>query len=152
MVETIEKKDEVALEVDSILKKLEKDYPGATEGVATAVGSAAGGAGSLAALYFGGTVGLSAAGITSGLAAAGALVGGGMVAGIGVLAAPIAVLGVAGYAVAKKYKSNKLTIALTDAIAKLYEILTRLNENAEFYKNEIAEINATINVLKNRKK
>ena len=34
-------------------------------------------------------VGLSAAGITSGLAAAGALVGGGMAAGVAVLAAPV---------------------------------------------------------------
>ena len=40
-----------------------------------------------------GLFGLSAAGITSGLAAAGALVGGGMVAGIAVLAAPAVILG-----------------------------------------------------------
>ena len=48
-------------------------------------------------LYFGGkVVGLSASGITSGLAAAGSLVGGGMVAGIFVFAALVAGLAVIG--------------------------------------------------------
>lgn len=145
-------KAKVAREVADILEKLEKDYPGVTEGVATAVGAAAGGAGSLAALILGGkVVGLSAAGISSGLAAAGALVGGGMAAGIGVLAAPVALLGVAGYALAKKHKNAKLSIALGNAISRLYDILTRLHENAEYYKEEIAEIKATINVLTQKK-
>ena len=44
-----------------------------------ALGAGIGGIGSFAALYGLGTVGLSAAGITSGLAAAGSIVGGGMV-------------------------------------------------------------------------
>ena len=53
----------------------------------------AGGAIGFAALYLGGPiVGLNAAGIAGGLAAAGALVGGGMAAGIAVLAAPAVLL------------------------------------------------------------
>ena len=47
------------------------------EALAGALGAGVGGVASFAALYFGGSVvGLSAAGITSGLAAAGAVVGG----------------------------------------------------------------------------
>ncbi len=150
--EILNEKEKSSKEVADILVKLEKDYPGVTEGVATAVGAAAGGAGALAALFYGGSVvGLSAAGITSGLAAAGAIVGGGMAAGIGVLAAPVALLGVAGYALAKKHKNAKLTAALSTAIAKLYEILSRLQENAEYFKDEIAEIKATISVLNQKK-
>lgn len=117
-------KDEATSETSAILKQLEKDYPGITEGVATLLGAGAGGAGSLFALSALGYTGLSAAGITSGLATAGALVGGGMVAGIGVLAAPVAILGVLGYAIAKKRKSAKLAAALGQAISKLYDIRT----------------------------
>ena len=45
-----------------------------------------------------GVSGLSAVGITSGLATLGAVIGGGMVAGIFVAGAPMALLGVGGYA------------------------------------------------------
>lgn len=51
-------------------------------------GAGIGGIGSFAALYGLGTVGLSAVGITSGLATIGSVVGGGMVAGVFVMAAP----------------------------------------------------------------
>lgn len=140
-------KTEAATEVKDVLTKLEKDYPGVTEGVATALGASAGGAGSLIALTYLGTTGLSAAGITSGLAAAGSIIGGGMVAGIGVLAAPVAILGVAGYALAKKHKNAKLAAALGQSIAKLYAIQNRLMENAEYFKAEIASIKAVIETL-----
>ena len=56
--------------------------------LAGALGAGIGGTGSLAALYGLGTVGLSAVGITSGLATIGSVVGGGMVAGVFVMAAP----------------------------------------------------------------
>ena len=68
-----------------------------------AAGAAAGGATGATALYFGGVTGLSAAGITSGLAA----IGGSMVVGIGVIAAlPLAggLLGYAGYKALKQYR------------------------------------------------
>lgn len=149
--EIAQMKAQAEREVKEVLDKLEKDYPGVTEGMATLLGSGVGAAGSLAALYGLGTAGLSAAGITSGLAAAGSLVGGGMVAGIGVLAAPIAILGVGAYAFAKMRKNAKLSIALGVAINKLYEIQARLMENAEYFKEEIAGIKAAIDVLTKKK-
>lgn len=80
-----------------------------SDALAGAVGLGAGGAVGFAALYYGGTVvGMSAAGITSGLAAAGALVGGGMAAGVAVLAAPAVVLGGTGYIIARNLKEIKL--------------------------------------------
>ena len=53
------------------------------EVLAGALGAGIGGVGSFAALYGLGVVGLSAAGITSSLATAGTIVGGGMVAAVG---------------------------------------------------------------------
>ena len=73
-----------------------------------ALGAGIGGIGSFAALYGLGTVGLSAAGITSGLAAAGSIVGGGMVAGVFVLAAPVALLAAGGVGVASHLKNKQL--------------------------------------------
>ena len=141
-------REEASEETQAVIKALENDYPGISEGLATALGAGTGAAGSFAALTFLGVSGLSAAGITSGLAAAGALVGGGMVAGIGVLAAPVAALGVLGYALAKKHKNARLAVALGTAIEKLFNIQTRLMKNAEYFKDEIATIKATIEFLK----
>lgn len=144
-------KNQATREVKMVLDELENDYPGITEGMATALASGVGAAGSLAALYGLGVTGLSAAGITSGLAAAGSLVGGGMVAGIGVLAAPIAVLGIGAYAVVKKRKNARLAASLGVAIKKLYEIQERLMQNAEYFKEEIAGIKAAIDLLAKKK-
>ena len=73
-----------------------------------AIGAGIGGGFSFAALYVGGTVGLSAAGITSGLAAAGSIVGGGMVAGVFVLAAPVAIFAAGGVGYASHSKNKQL--------------------------------------------
>jgi hypothetical protein len=138
---------EASHDVKTILDDLERDFPGVTEGLAAALGSGVGAAGSLSALYLAGTTGFSAAGITSGLASAGALVGGGMVAGVAVLALPVAILGVAGYAISKKRRNAKLAAALGAAIQKLYTIQERLMANAEYFREEIAGIKASIDVL-----
>jgi hypothetical protein len=132
-------------------EKLDNDYPGITEGLATALGAGAGAAGSLAALTTLGVSGLSAAGITSGLATAGAIIGGGMVAGIGVLAAPVAILGVLGYGIAKKQKNAKLSAALGVAITKLYTVQERLMQNAEYFREELAGIKAMVDMLQRKK-
>ena len=134
-------------EVTSALQALENKFPGITEGAAALAGSGVGAAASFGALYTLGTTGVSAAGITSGLATAGSIVGGGMVAGIAVLAAPVAVLGIGGYAIVKHKKNAKLTAALSQAIQKLYEVQERLMTNAEYFKAEIAGIKATIDML-----
>ena len=79
------------------------------EVLAVALGAGIGGVGSFAALYgLGSVVGLSAAGIASGLATAGSIVGGGMVAGIFVLAAPVAVLAAGGVGLAAHLKNKQL--------------------------------------------
>lgn len=75
------------------------------EVLAGALGAGIGGVGSFAALYgLGSVVGLSAAGIASGLAAAGSIVGGGMAAGVFVLAAPVAALAAGGVGLAAHLK------------------------------------------------
>ena len=73
-----------------------------------ALGAGIGGVVSFTALYGLGNVGLSAIGITTGLHAAGAIIGGGMVAGIFVLAAPIAGLAATGVGVATHIKNKQL--------------------------------------------
>lgn len=78
------------------------------EVLAGALGAGIGGILSFATLYGSGVVGLSAAGITSGLATAGAFVGGGMVAGVFVLAAPVAVLAAGGVGLAARLKNKQL--------------------------------------------
>lgn len=94
------------------------------EVLAGALGAGIGGVASFAALYGLGVVGLSAAGITSGLAATGALVGGGMVAGVFVLAAPIAVLAAGGVGLASYLKNKQLK----QEKARLYQEAIRKHE------------------------
>lgn len=76
--------------------------------LAGALGAGIGGTGSFAALYGLGTVGLSAVGITSGLATIGSVVGGGMVAGVFVMAAPVVVLAGGGILLASNLKNKQL--------------------------------------------
>jgi hypothetical protein len=100
------------------------------EVLGAAAGAGIGGAVSFAALYFAGTVGVSAVGITTALATAGALVGGGMAAGILVLAAPVALLGVGGYALIARRNQKRLVQAkeelLRQAIAKRDAVMRAL--------------------------
>ncbi|MDP3010681.1 MAG: hypothetical protein Q8N30_16635 [Methylococcales bacterium] len=137
-------------DIQRILRELESNAPGMTEGLGAITGAGIGGAASFAALSGLGVSGLSAAGITSGLAAAGSIVGGGMVAGIGVLAAPVAILGIVGYSIFKHKKVKKQTAALQYAIGELYAIMQRLQMNAQYFKNEIAGINSMIEMLTTR--
>ena len=78
------------------------------EVLAGALGAGIGGVCSFAALYGLGVVGLSAAGITSSLATAGTIVGGGMAAGVFVLAAPVAILAATSVGVASHLKNKQL--------------------------------------------
>lgn len=70
---------------------------------------------SLAAVSALGTAGISAVGMTSGLAALGAIIGGGMFAGIGVVAAIPLVVGAVGYGVVKLVKGTASKINLDAA-------------------------------------
>ncbi len=143
-------KDEAHEDMKETIDELRRDEPKAADAAGAVVGIALGGSASFTALYFGGSVaGLSAAGITSGLAAAG--FGAGMLAGIGVLTLPVAILGVGGYAIVKKRRSAKLAAALDRAIEKLYKIQERLIANAEYFRDELAEIKAYIDQFKHQK-
>lgn len=104
-----------------------------SETLAGALGAAAGGAASFLALYFGGSVvGLSAAGITSGLAAAGSILGCGMAVGIPVLAAPAVILGGAAIGITSHIKNKKLAeekhVLYTKAVSKQNAILELLKD------------------------
>lgn len=119
-----------------------------------ALGAGIGGVGSFAALFFGGSVvGLSAAGITSGLATAGAIIGGGMVAGIFVLAAPVAVLAAGGVGLSAAVKGKKLKEAkdrlLKLAIEKEHSINIALKQEVNATK-ERAEYLNSLNILLQR--
>ena len=93
---------------------------------------------------------MSAAGITSGLAAAGGLIGGGMAAGIAVLAAPAVILGGVGLGVASHIKNEKLREAkeliYKNALAKQTSILKALKEESNADKERIDYLNG-LNIL-----
>jgi hypothetical protein len=124
------------------------------EVLGAALGSGVGGGIGFAALYLGGTVGLSAVGITSGLATAGAIVGGGMAAGIFVLAAPVAVLGVGGYAIVSRRNHRKLIqrkeLLLQAALQRRDAILAKLKEDADANAERVdylSALNATLQAV-----
>lgn len=120
------------------------------EVIAGAAGAGIGGVLSFAALYYGGVVGLSAAGVTSGLAAAGAIVGGGMVAGVFVLAAPVAAIGAAGvwFARSAKYKkfNQEKSRLYNEALRKHEAVICRLKEESNASKERAEYLNG-LNVL-----
>lgn len=117
-----------------------------------ALGAGAGGALSFAALYLGGSVmGLSAAGITSGLAAAGALIGGGMAAGVAVLAAPVAALAATGVGVASHVKNKKLKkakeLCYREAVRKQNAIIKALKNESDADKERMDYLNSLNTLL-----
>lgn len=104
-----------------------------------------------AGLYFGGSVvGLSAAGITSSLAAAGGLIGGGMAAGIAVLAAPAVVLGGLGIGVTSHVKNQKLReakeLTYKNALKKQTALVKALKAESYADKSRIDYLNG-LNIL-----
>ena len=124
------------------------------EVLAGALGAGIGGVGSFAALYgLGSVVGLSAAGITSGLAAAGGIVGGGMAAGVFVLAAPVAVLGGVGVGVAAHMKNKQLRQEkerlYKEALSKHDAIIKALKEEADADKERMNYLQS-LNILLQR--
>lgn len=119
-----------------------------------ALGAGIGGIGSFAALYgLGSVVGLSAAGITSGLATAGSIVGGGMAAGVLVLAAPVAILGGAGVALASHLKNKQLRQEkerlYKEVLSKHDAIIKSLKEEADSDKERIDYLQS-LNILLQR--
>lgn len=122
-----------------------------SEVLAGAAGMGVGGAMSFAALFFAGkVVGLSAAGITSGLAAAGGIIGGGMAAGVGIIAAPVAILGAAAVGAAAHHKNKQLRkqkeLCYQEAIKKQNAIIVALREEKTSDKERIEYLNS-LNIL-----
>lgn len=122
-----------------------------------ALGAGVGAVGSFFALYGLGTVGLSAAGIMSGLATAGGavstLVGGAVsasVAGIFVLATPVVVLGATGVGVAAHLKNKQLRQEkerlYKEALQKHEAIIKALKEEANADKERLDYLQS-LNIL-----
>ncbi|MCB9763863.1 MAG: hypothetical protein H6739_29100 [Alphaproteobacteria bacterium] len=133
------------------LDKIDAEVRDGSEGVGALVGGGVGAAGSFAALYGLGIVGLSGPGIMTGLAAAGALIGGGAAAGVLVLAAPVAGLAVAGYAFANHRKMKHVRQlqgqVLAKAIGKQNEIVRRLSNQADLSEAVVHELEARLEIL-----
>lgn len=133
------------------LDKIDAEVRDGSEGVGALVGGGLGAAGSFAALYGLGIVGLSGPGIMTGLAAAGALLGGGAALGVGVLAAPVAILAVGGYAIMSHRKKKRVRRlqgeVLAKAIGKQNEILRKLERRAEYSAEVVAELEARLQLL-----
>ncbi|MBQ0088956.1 MAG: hypothetical protein KBT27_06460 [Prevotellaceae bacterium] len=117
------------------------------------VGAAFGGAIGFAGLYGLGVSGLSAAGLTSALATAGGLIGGGMAAGVAVLASPAVILGVIGYSIARRKHENKINEERKRlynlALQKHQAIINMLKESARLSK-ERADYLQALNILLQR--
>lgn len=152
-IDSLRNVERVIEEADKALKDKSRKISDSPIGetLSGALGIGAGGAIGFAQLYFGGkVVGLSAAGISSGLAAAGSLIGGGMAAGIAVVAAPAVILGTTGVGVATaiKYKKLKSAKELTykNALAKQSAIIKELQKNHHADKKRIDYLNS-INTL-----
>lgn len=122
-----------------------------------AVGAGIGGTISFAALYDLGTVGLGAAGITSGLATAGAgvsaLIGGAlspMVAGVFVLAAPVVGLAAGGVGIASHLKHKQLKQEkerLYQEVLKKHQAIIKTQKAALNESKERQEYLSSLNVL-----
>ena len=160
-LDSLESLRKVLDEVDAALSDRNRTIVNSAmpEVLAGALGMRLGGAGSFAALVGLGTAGLSAAGITSGLATAGGVataVGIGvspMVAGIFVLATPIAAAGAVGVGIAAAWKHRRLK---HEKISLLQRAIKTQHTNLMALKNEVdatkerADYLNSINILLQR--
>lgn len=135
---------------------LNSDIPelvGAASGVGVGV---AAGAGILSVGSASGAAG--AAALTSGLATAGSVIGGGMLAGIGVVAAPAVVLGAAGVWAVGRRNKNKLfetkEVLLQEALRKRDSLLSELHgmnsanqERIAYLKGLVVQLQAAVDNL-----
>jgi len=141
---------EASSAIDDPLKSKSNDSE-INEALAAVSGIGAGGAIGFAALYYGGTVGLSAVGLTTGLATAGSIIGGGMAAGIAVLAAPAVILGIGGYALVSKRNKKKLLekkeLLLQEVQKKHHAIITELGKTSQEHKERISYLSGLNTLL-----
>lgn len=147
----VEKLIEEADKATSDPARVASDDKDINAALAAAGGIGTGGAIGFAALYYAGVTGLSAAGITSALAAAGSLVGGGMAAGLAVLAAPAVLLGVGAYAWAAQKNKKKLVqkkeMLLQVVLRKHNAIIAELDKTAKNDRGRIDYLTRLITLL-----
>lgn len=121
------------------------------EVLGAALGGTAGSGIAFVSLFYGGISSFSAAGITSGLATAGGLVGGGMAAGTLVLSGPVAIGAVGGYAILSRRNKRKLkekkNILLKEAQAKHDALIRELKKEAENDKERINYLESLLKTL-----
>jgi len=151
-IESLQPVANVINEADLALKEKSRTIKDSaiSEVLTGALGAGIGAVISFAALYGLGWTGLSAVGITSALATAGTIVGGGMVAGVFVLAAPIAGLAGLGVGLANRKKMKQLKEekqrTYIEAVKKQNAIARALNDEVEASKERIDYL-TSLNVL-----
>ncbi|MBL6990232.1 MAG: hypothetical protein ISR65_10660 [Bacteriovoracaceae bacterium] len=142
-------KSETSAKMQATLRELEHDVPSLAEGAGAVAGAALGGAGSLFVISRAGMVpGLSNAGINSGIAAIGGIIGGGAAVGVSIMMAPVAALGVGGYYLMKKQKIKQQKASLSKAISSLYHLQKILMEDVDDFRKEIIGLKVLIQSLK----
>ena len=160
--ETLEDLKRAEAEIAEFDKMLDKESNCEVKGAISeltggAVGAASGVGGGLAAVYFLGTVGFSAAGIVSGLAAIGALVGGGMLAGIAVVATVPVLLGGGGAMAVRYHRSKQFkkarkklrahAVARRDFLVRLIKEKSDLGDLLDKYKEALMRLTKMIDNL-----
>ena len=136
-------KEETRTEFGSVLEHLRKDHPEVVAGAGAVVAGTLGGAALMTAQLSGTLSGLPSTHMVSGLAARTAA---------GWLTPVAVVLAFGGYVigrVSERRRRAKLVASLRTAVEELHRINERLTANADYYRREIAEINAYIDHFEN---
>ena len=132
------RKEETNRMIATILSDLEEELPEETELLWAFAGGLLGAGAALCALFFFGKVtGLTAPGITSGLAALGSLLGGGMFTGLCLLLFPAPLLAISGYALARTRNRMQILRAARDAAEDLDTLRKELAKETHLFTEEL---------------
>jgi len=132
------RKEETNRVIATILGELEKELPEETELLWAFAGGLLGAGAALAMLFFFGKVtGLSAPGITSGLAALGSFLGGGMFTGLCLLLLPAPLFAIAGYTLARARNRMQILRATRDAAENLDALRKELARETHLFTEEL---------------
>ncbi len=116
-----------------------------------ALGAGIGAAGSFAVLYGVGFTGLSGFGVVTGLATVGGIVGGGLAAGVFVLAAPVTILAASGVGITshlrQKHLKQEKERLYQEALKKHNEILNTLKEESDTNNERLDYLNSLNTLL-----
>ena len=133
-------------DVKAIIEKLEKEAPGVTKGLPEFIKARTDSSVPIEVL--------SSASVSTGVAAAAGAAGAAVAvaAGLGALiAAPVALLGAAGYVAMSASKKAQLVPVLNEAISNLLDVRMKLSEYDGCFKNEITIIKSATEFLKAKK-